>query len=278
MMSADFIVDVSESDFEYEVISYSQNTPVVVDFWAEWCRPCKQMSPLLEQIAREADGAFRLARLDVDANPNLALMYHVRSLPTIKAFSSGVVTGELVGLQTPARVREFLEHLLPPSPLQLVKEKADSLLDLRRWGEAESLYREVLETATMDTHSLLGLARALLAQGKAAEAENILSGFPASREYSNAKALQPLAEAMLDLQTKRLPDESPLDAAFANSIRLAARGNLPGALDGLLDVLRSDKRYRGGLAHRNVLALLELMGENDPLTRGYRTELASILF
>ncbi len=277
-MSTGFIVDVSEADFEYEVVSYSQNTPVVVDFWAEWCRPCKQISPLLEQFAREADGAFRLARLDVDANPNLALMYNVRSLPTVKAFSSGIVTGELVGLQSPARVREFLEHLLPPSPLHLAMEKADSLLDLRRWGEAETLYREVLETATMDAHSLLGLARALLAQGKAADAENILSGFPASREFAKAEALLPLAEAMLDFQTRRLPDESPLDAAFANCVRLAARGNLPGALDGLLDVLRSDKQYRGGLARRNVVALLELMGENDPQTRGYRAELASILF
>lgn len=277
-MSTGFIVDVSEADFEYEVVSYSQNTPVVVDFWAEWCRPCKQISPLLEQFAREADGAFRLARLDVDANPNLALMYNVRSLPTVKAFSSGIVTGELVGLQSPARVREFLEHLLPPSPLHLAMEKADSLLDLRRWGEAETLYREVLETATMDAHSLLGLARALLAQGKAADAENILSGFPASREFAKAEALLPLAEAMLDFQTRRMPDESPLDAAFANCVRLAARGNLPGALDGLLDVLRSDKQYRGGLARRNVVALLELMGENDPQTRGYRAELASILF
>lgn len=277
-MTPDFIVDVTEADFEYQVVSYSQNTPVVVDFWAEWCKPCKQLSPLLETLAQEAGGAFRLARLDVDANPNLALMYNVRSLPTIKAFSSGTVTGELVGLQPPPRLREFLEHLLPPSPLQLALEKAGSLAELRRWPEAEALYREVLDSSPLNGGSLLGLAQSLLAQGKAVEAENILSGFPECREFSRAEKLLPLAETMLDLHTGRLPAEAQLDAAYANSVRLAARGNLPAAVDGLLDVLRSDRQFRAGQARRVVVALLELLGESDPQTRQYRAELASILF
>ena len=119
MMASDNIVDVTEANFQYEVISYSENTPVVVDFWAEWCRPCKTLGPLLERLAHEAQGSFRLARVDVDANPNLALHYGVRSIPTVKAFSQGEVVGEFSGLQPEGRIREFLSRITPPSPLAL---------------------------------------------------------------------------------------------------------------------------------------------------------------
>jgi putative thioredoxin len=94
MMSPEFIIDVTEADFEYEVIAFSQNTPVVVDFWAEWCRPCKDLAVILEKLAHEAQGVFRLARVNVDQNPNLALRFAVRSIPNVKAFSGGEVVAE----------------------------------------------------------------------------------------------------------------------------------------------------------------------------------------
>jgi putative thioredoxin len=97
MMASGIIVDVNEIDFEYEVLAYSNSVPVVVDFWAEWCRPCKTLGPMLERLAIEANGHFRLARVDADANPNLTLRYRVHSLPTVKAFSSGEVAAEFVG-------------------------------------------------------------------------------------------------------------------------------------------------------------------------------------
>src|SRR5512138_2786220 len=127
MMSSNFIVDVTEHDFEYEVLSYSQNVPVVVEFWATWCQPCKTLSPMLERLTEEAGGSFRLARVDVDSNPNLALRYGVRSVPTVKAISQGQVVGEFAGLQPEARVRDFLARLAPPSEASLAIEKATSL-------------------------------------------------------------------------------------------------------------------------------------------------------
>ena len=114
MTPSDFIVDVTESDFEYEVLSYSQNVPVVVEFWATWCQPCKTLGPMLERLTEEASGVFRLARVDVDSSPNLALRYSVRSVPTVKAISQGQVVGEFAGLQPEVRVRDFLEKLSPP--------------------------------------------------------------------------------------------------------------------------------------------------------------------
>jgi len=277
-MASEFVVDVFEGNFEFEVLAYSQNRPVVVDFWAEWCRPCKTLTPMLERLAGETEGSFRLAKLDVEANPNLALQYGVHSIPTVKAFSQGQVVGELVGLQPEKRLREFLGKLMPPSPASLALEKGQNLVAGYQWKEAESIFRQVLETEPEQTAALLGLATALLGQGKGNEALPILSTFPASKEYARAELLCAYAEALDSLEKGSLPAETDLDAAFANCVRLAKRGNIPAALDGLLDVLRQDKRYRSGAAKQLVLGLLELLGADDAQSRAYRSELSMILY
>lgn len=278
MSPSDFIIDVSEADFEYEVLSYSQNIPVVVDFWAEWCQPCKRLSPLLEQMAQEARGSFRLARVDVDANPNLPLRYGVRSIPTVKAISQGQVVGEFAGLQPEARVREFLSKLAPPSEASLQLEKANSLLAEHRWTEAEAIYRKLEEQEPDQPQVTLGLVKALLAQARSAEALLILNAFPASKEYNTAQIMRPLAEAMQKHERSELPNESDLDVMFTNCIRLARRQNHLAALDGLLDLLRQEKRYRNDKARLVFLGLLEILGAEDPDAKQYRSELAMILF
>lgn len=278
MSPSNFIVDVTEADFEYEVLSYSQNVPVVVDFWAQWCQPCKILGPLLERLTEEAGGAFRLARVDVDSNPNLAMRYGVRSIPTVKAISQGQVVGEFVGLHPEMRVREFLERLSPPSESALAREKADSLLAAHRWAEAEEIYRSLEEQNQNQPGVLLGLVKALLAQGKSGEALFILNYFPASKEYTQAELLRPLAESMMKYEKNELPEENDLDITFRGSIRLAVRGNLLAALDGLLDIMRQEKRYRNDRARQVFLGILELLGPNDPDARQYRNELAAVLF
>ncbi len=278
MTPSDFIVDVNETDFEYEVLSYSLNVPVVVEFWAKWCQPCKQLGPMLERLTAEANGSFRLARVDVDASPNLALRYGVRSIPTVKAISQGQVVGEFAGLQPETRVREFLDRLAPPSEAALAQEKADSLLAEHAWAEAEAIYRELEEKEQNQPPVLLGLVKALLAQGKPGEAVFILNYFPASREYNAAQVLRPLAESMLKFDKGELPDESDLDAMFQNSIRLAMRGNHLAALDGLLEILRQDKQFDSGKARQVFLGILELLGPEDADGRQYRSELTMLLF
>jgi len=278
MTPSNFIVDVSEADFEYEVLSYSQNIPVVVEFWATWCQPCKLLGPMLERLTEEASGNFRLARVDVDDNPNLALRYGVRSVPTTKVISQGQVIAEFAGAQPEARVREFLSRLAPPSEESLAVEKAASLLDQHQWAEAEAIFRSVEEQSPNQPAVLLGLIKALIAQGKSGESLFVMRAFPASREYNSAELLRPLADAMLKYEKNQLPDETDLDAMFRNSIRLAMRGNHPAAVDGLLDIMRQDKRYRNDRARQVILGILELYSAEDPLAKQYRRELASVLF
>ncbi len=277
-MAANFIIDVTEEDFEYEVLAFSQNVPVVVDFWAPWCKPCKTLSPMLENLAYEARGAFRLARVNTDANPNLALRYGVRTLPTVKAFTDEQVTAEFAGLQPETRVREFLGKLAQPSPASLAIEKAAGLLDMQEWEEAEDLYRDILDQAPEQPSALLGLSKALLGQNLPEEALELLRDFPASKEFSDAEKLIPFAEALWALERDALPDDDEFDATFRNSIRLASRGNYPAALDGMLEILRQKKHFRNGLARMVVLGVLELMSQDDQVTRQYRIELAQILF
>ena len=210
MISSNHVIEVSEADFDYEVIQYSRTKPVVVDFWAEWCIPCNTLGPLLTELVENADGRFRLAKVDVDENPNLAIRYKV--------------------------IQEQ-----PQSPA-----------------------------------ALLGLSKCLLAQNKLREAQGILKNFPASKEYVSAEILRPLAEAMVHTQPHSgKPD---LEAIYLRGLNLIKHGKFPAALDGLLELLRQDKTYRGGNARKIVLAILEMMGEENEITRQYRAELASVLF
>lgn len=278
-MTSEFIIDVTEADFEYHVTSFSQKIPVVVDFWAEWCVPCKTLGPLLERLTEGAKGKFRLAKVNVDQNPNLALRFNIRSIPAVKAFRDGQVISEFVGNQPEGKIREFLREIVPDqSDLNL--EKGNSLLEFGQAEDAEMCFRKSLEISPENTAARLGLIRSLLCQGKGSEAEENLNDFPASLEYSSAQKLIPLAEAFISIEMGAFPDGSddPLYATFRNAIRLAYNGNFEAAMDGILEVLRVDKKYRDDEARIVMIAILEMLGENNPTTRQYRNELASVLF
>ena len=277
MMASEHIISVSEIDFEYQVIEYSKQVPVIVDFWAEWCGPCKSIGPFLEKLTDEARGAFRLAKVNVDQNPNLVLRYSVRSIPSVKAFRDGQLVAEFVGAQPESRIREFIRNLAP-SEHDLVLEKALSLLNQESWEDAESSFREFLLKNPSNPTGLLGLTRSLLAQGFIEEPVKILKGFPASKEYNTAQIIVPLAKALEE--HKNLPDysEDPLEAAYINTLRLIKMGNFEAAMDGLLDILRHDKRYRDDGVRKVILGIFEILGPNNQLTRQYRNELALVLF
>jgi putative thioredoxin len=276
-MTSDYIKIVNEADFEYEVIAYSKQAPVIVDFWAEWCRPCKSLTPLLEKFAIEAQGSFLLAKVNVDDNPNLALRYSVRSIPNVKAFRDGQVVSEFLGLQPEPRVKEFIRNLAP-SQIDLLLEKGQSLLESMAWVKAGSAFHQFLQKSPHHPAGLLGLLKASLMQGKFSEVRQIMEEFPSSPEYAHMETLRPLVNAVWAETSSQATTDNPLDAAYHNAIRLILRGNLPAAMDGILDILRLDKRYHNDEARKVLLGLFEILGDSHPVTQQYRRELAMVLF
>ena len=278
MSLSEHIVDVNESTFGDEVLQRSFDVPVVVDFWAPWCAPCRTLGPILERAAIEAGGAFRLARLNVDDNPQLSIRFGVQGIPAVKAFRQGEVVSEFVGAQPESVVRRFLERVAP-AEVDVDLVRALGLQAARHWAEAEAAFRDVLAREETNPAASLGLLEALLMQGRGQEAKAVLLDFPPSTEWATAERLRPLAELLAQAASLEPADpDDPLAAQLLQAGRLVARGNLEAAMDGLLDVLRSDKDYRGGQARLALLSLFALLGDEDPLTRSYRDELASILF
>jgi putative thioredoxin len=278
MSLSQYIQDVEEATFESQVILKSHEVPVVVDFWASWCGPCLILSPILERLAIEAGGSFVLAKLDVDRSPNLAIRYGVQGIPAVKAFRNGELVAQFVGAQPESMVRRFIEALAP-SDEQRAVEQARSLLATRHYEQAEAAFREVYAADEANSDAALGLVQTLLMQGEGREAVDILQAFPAGTAWAMAERLKPLAVLLAEMETVGSEGNGdPMEALLHQSARLLARGNLPAAMDGLLDVLRQDKGYRKGLPKQALLALFALLGDEDPITRKYRDELASVLF
>lgn len=274
---SDFIIHVDESDFQYEVLQYSMEVPVVVDFWATWCIPCRVLGPKLEALAREGEGSFRLAKVNVDENPRLARQYKVRNIPVVKAFMDGHVVSEFSGILSDDSLRDFVRRLAP-KPEDLLYAKGASLLMLGEFEAAEDAFREFLSLNNNHPGALLGLVRVLLFQGKGKEAQLLLRNFPASSEYSTAQTLKPVANAYVEMEGAPITGDHPLEAAFRNAIRLAKRGNILAAMDGFLDILRQDRHYREDQVKDIFVGFLALIGDSHPDARLYRQELSSVLF
>lgn len=278
MMSSNYIIEVDEANFPADVIAFSNTMPVVVDFWADWCQPCHLLTPILEKLANEAPGSFRLAKVNADETPNLNMQLGIATLPTVKAFHRERLVNEFTGAQNPPFVRDFIKNLIPvPSSLEM--ERAKGLLAMKNYKKAAISFRTALKADPDNSTALLGLAKSLLGQGDAGSALDVLMDFPAGKDFSTAQQIIPLAKLVGKLNIS--PDDFPTDdlgIMLRRAVTLVQKGNLPAAADGLLEILRQDKRYGDGSAHQTMVGLLALMDEDDPETRQYRSELASILF
>jgi putative thioredoxin len=275
------VIDVTEATFEQDVIQKSYETPVVVDFWAAWCGPCRTLGPMLERLAAEPDSNFILAKVDVDTNQRLSMQFGIRGIPAVKAFKDGLVINEFVGSQPEPRVRQFLNQVAP-NETELSLDTAYKLLAGREWDQAEERFSQLMSANGHNPEARLGLAKALLGQGKASGAKTHLEAL------LDVPALMPTAEKLLPLvdylklvegrQSDADLEMTPIEAQYRQSARLFGQGKLAPALDSLLDVLRHNKDYRKGQVKSVLLGIFELLGVNDPLTTPYRQEMASILF
>jgi putative thioredoxin len=270
------IITADDSNFEFQVLEYSEILPVVVDFWAKWCLDCQRVSEALETLAAHHVGRFRLAQVDVDGSPRLTKGYQVHTVPTIKTFQNGVVISQLEGVQTNLKVEEYIKKHIP-GPESLLLEKAASYLQDAQYLSVEDTCLEILEEDPDNPGAKLLLVKSLLWQGSYLEALTTLQGFPASSEYQAAEKLIPLAKGLLSPPGLDLSGE-PLEAIYQRALTLIRDGQIPAALDGLLEILKQDKDFRGESPREVILGIFELLGEEHPITEQYRPQLANTLF
>ena len=271
------IIEVNEETFELEVVTYSSQKPVVVDLWAPWCIPCRVQSQTLARLAQEADGEFRLARINVDEQTRLAERLKVTNVPAIKAFVDGRVVAEYLGVLSEKNLRLFVDRIMPRAG-SLLLVKGNSLMLLGEFEEAETAIEQYVLESHGDPAGLLAYARVALFQGKGKTALDILEHFPNSPELTLSTVLMPVAKAYNDPELDKIVLDNPLESAFRNAIRLAKRGKILIALDGLLGVLKKDKNYRSGQAKAVYLGLLEVLSDAHPAVRQYRSDLSTALF
>jgi len=275
------VLDVAEADFAREVLERSATVPVVVDFWAPWCAPCRTLGPILERLAEEHAGAFVLAKVNVDEAPNLAARHRVQGIPAVKGFRDGELVAEFVGAQPEAVVRDFLTSLLPTDADRLVTDAADMPAN-----EAEARLRQALELEPRHEQALLQLARRLSERGEDAEAlallGRVLPRAPVSAEADRLAAiLRTRVDGMGDegaLRARIEADPDDLQARLHLGRALAARGRYEASLDELLEVLRRDVDFDDQGARKTMLDVFEVLGPHDMLTQRYRSELAKLLF
>jgi putative thioredoxin len=280
MAYSENVIEVHEATFEQDVIQRSHEKPVVVDFWAAWCGPCRQLGPVLERLASEPGSNFVLAKVDVDVNQGLSMRYGIQGIPAVKAFKDGQVAGEFVGALPEPQVRQFLSDLAP-SDGELNKISIEGLLQDRQWEKAEDAYRELLAEDPSNAETKISLVSALIPQGKGCEAKEILGELIEDFSLqSRAERLMPVAEyvCMVSGTDDDGLELTVVEAQYRQAARLLSRGSVAPAMDGLLEVLRFSKDYRDGQARAVLLGLFEMLGDEDPLTVVYRREMASILF
>jgi len=255
-------IDVGQEDFEARVLEGSRQVPVVVDFWADWCQPCRILSPILERLAGEYDGRFVLAKVDVDANPALAGMFGVQGIPAVKAFRDGAVVAEFVGVQPEDAIRRFLDQIAP----DVVRlEQARKAEDAGALDAAERLYREAVAANPNDHQATVGLARVLLEEGAEEEGSSLLQAVP------------PDAEARRLLAEMNLRHGASGGGPMASAAGAAIAGDQRGALDRCLQIIAEGGEERDA-ARETMVAIFDMLGAEHPLTREYRPRLASALF
>ncbi|MGE0600726.1 MAG: thioredoxin [Dehalococcoidia bacterium] len=275
-------VEVTDGNFATEVQERSKTLPVVVDFWAPWCGPCRVLGPIIEKVAEENKGKVILAKLNTDENPRVAALFRIQGIPAVKAFKDGKVIAEFTGAYPEPQVRAFFEKVVGGPAIRVTQDAEDFL----RAGDvpaAEAAYKAILMKQPSQPDAVVGLASILISRGKAQEAEELLDRAPTDRRAKTLKHrifLDGFAakHGTDDLEgAARENPRNPRDR-YRWGVMLAAREQYEDALDELIDSVRIDRSFADGAARKAILAIFDILGLDSELTREYQRKLSSALF
>jgi putative thioredoxin len=285
---SDLIKEGSDAGFIADVIEASRVQPVIVDFWATWCGPCRQLTPALEKAVKAAKGAVKLVKIDVDKNPVYAGQLRVQSIPTVYAFVDGKPVDGFMGALPDSQVKAFVDKQLgaaPPSEVDELLAMGKESMDLGDMGGAAQAYAQALQLEPENLFAIGGLARCYLADGDLERATEIAAMAPPGAKNPDLEsvraALALAAEAPSDTAEaeKRLAaDANDHEARLELAKALAGKGDLQAACDQLLDLLARDRDWNEGAARTELLKVFEAAGPVSDVAKQGRRRMASILF
>jgi putative thioredoxin len=294
--AADVIKDTKTASFEADVILASRERPIIVDFWAPWCGPCKQLTPILEKVVRAAGGKVRMVKINIDENPDIAQALRIQSIPMVYAFVQGRPVDGFAGALPESQVKQFIDRVLKmmgpaanqDSPIELALDEAKQALEAGDHATARSIYAEILEVEPGNAAAYSGLARALLAAGDHKAVRQMLNEAPA--ELAKDKGLAAVRSSLELLEQsqaagplgelKRKVEADPADSQARYDLAMAqfAAGNREAAVDELLHVVKHDRMWNEEQARKQLVKFFEAFGPTDPLTVSTRRRLSSLLF
>lgn len=269
---SEHVIDVGESDFLERVLARSRDVPVLVDFWAPWCGPCRTLGPLLEKLAEDGQGRFLLAKVDTDQHPGLAQRHQVKGIPAVKLFRDGQQVAEFVGALPAAEVRAFLDRHIPDQGTLAARRAAD-LLNKGSYAAADEAMTGV---ESEDPFVLVTAARTALLRGRIDDARALADRVSArsdERELADAVA----TVAALALEARDRTDVEGVEGTLLSAGRHIAAGALEPALDALLEVVKQDRKLREDAGRKTLLALFDVIGVRSETSDRYRRILGTLV-
>ena len=265
------------NDFDRDVVERSWTIPVLVDFWAEWCGPCRVLGPILEKLAGEHSDEWAFVKLDTEAHPHIAARYGVRSIPNVKLFVDVGVSDEFVGALPEASVVEWLGKTLPGRFRSQLAEARRVLSD-NGTGAALEILRPITAAEPDNHEALVLMARALLLSDADHAARTVGPVQLGSPNFDEAEAIRTLSSMVASIDQPGVLPESPVKGSYLGAVRSLRTGDYGTALEGFIDVVRRDRKYNDDGSRKACIAIFNLLGNDHELTRRFRPALSSALF